>query len=52
MICAIVQDADQLAKARSIRLNRITPARHPMPAEELRSLLPALGNKHYFNYGG
>ena len=23
-----------------------------MPAEELRSLLPALGNKHYFNYGG
>ena len=23
-----------------------------MPAEELRSLLPALGNQHYFNYGG
>ena len=23
-----------------------------MPAEDLRSLLPALGNKHYFNYGG
>ena len=23
-----------------------------MPAEELRSLLPALGNKHYFNFGG
>ena len=27
MICAIVQEADQLAKARLIRLNRNTPAR-------------------------